>query len=465
MLVPQVSDPIVINGVEFKNRILRSSVGGRTCNYDGTVTDVWNNFEKRFAEGGIGGIVSTTFHVTSERLSPLQYPSIADGKYVPYLKKFIPAIQNAGGGCRYIVQIGDPGYTTYTSLFSEDSDAVSSSNGFDAAFGYNNMRRMMTPHDIEKSIGQYAEAAARVREAGADGIEITATKGYLIHQFLNPGINRRTDDWGGDKKNRFRFLEEIIKAVRAKIGPDYLLGIRLSGADYNGSPPALSLLRTPWPLLSHERRVGNEQAQMLEYAECLQQLGVDYLHVVSGYGFPNPHDVPGPFPFDEIRMFFDSVRHLSFKAAVRATLVHFPASLLTRPLLSWGWDQKPEVNLPFAKAFKDKLTLPVIANGGFQHYAGIKDALQNNSCDMVSMARSLIANPQLVNWWNVGKFDPFWKLGDSNLVNKPKACSHCNKCVGRTTTSPLGCYDTRRFESQQAMVKQILAWNRADSAG
>lgn len=450
-------NPLTINGVKFKNRILRSSIGGRTCNYDGTVTDVWKNFEKRFAEGGVGGIISTTFHVNSERLSPLQYPSIADGKFVPYLKKFIPAIQSAGGGCRYIVQIGDPGYTTYTSLFAEARDAISSSNGFDAAFGYNNTRRMLTTEEIETSIQQYVDAARRVQETGADGIEITATKGYLIHQFLNPGINRRSDEWGGDADRRFLFLKKIIEAIRAKLGRDYLLGVRLSGADYNWSPPLLALLRTPWPPLSIETYFGNEQAQMIDYANRLQELGVDYLHVVAGYGFPNPHDVPGEFPFDEIRMFFDSVRHLSCKAAVRARLMHFPASLLTRPLLSLGWDQRPEVNLPFASAFKHGTNLPVIANGGFQSHAGIEHALQSGSCDMVSMARALIANPCLVKVWYEGRLqEPSDKL-------ELKPCSRCNKCVGRTTTSPLGCYDQGRFESQKKMMDQILEWNCADS--
>jgi len=74
---PRFKEPIAIHNVSFSNRLLRSSVGGRTCNYDGTVTDVWKNFEKRFADGGVGGIISTTFHVNKERLSPPQYPSIA----------------------------------------------------------------------------------------------------------------------------------------------------------------------------------------------------------------------------------------------------------------------------------------------------------------------------------------------------------------------------------------------------
>jgi 2,4-dienoyl-CoA reductase-like NADH-dependent reductase (Old Yellow Enzyme family) len=77
--------PFTINSVEFKRLILSSSVGGRMSNYDATVTDVWRNFEKRFADGRISGIISTTFHVNKDRVSPLQYPSIADQRFVPYL--------------------------------------------------------------------------------------------------------------------------------------------------------------------------------------------------------------------------------------------------------------------------------------------------------------------------------------------------------------------------------------------
>ena len=179
---PKFKEPITIHNVSFSNRLLRSSVGGRTCNYDGTVTDVWKNFEKRFADGGVGGIISTTFHVNQERLSPPQYPSIATRRHMLHLKQRLPGIQQ-GGRCRYIVQIGDPGYVTYSSLFSEDADGLSSSDGRDFAFGYNNRRRAMSTEQIERSIAEHTAAALRAREAGADGVEITAGKGYLIHQF------------------------------------------------------------------------------------------------------------------------------------------------------------------------------------------------------------------------------------------------------------------------------------------
>ena len=147
-------EPITIHDVSFSNRLLRSSVGGRTCNYDGTVTDIWKNFEKRFADGGVGGIVSTTFHVHEKRLSPPQYPSIATRRHMLHLKQRLPEIQQ-GGRCRYIVQIGDPGYVTYSSLFAEDEDGLSSSDGRDFGFGYNNRRRAMSTKQIECAIAGF----------------------------------------------------------------------------------------------------------------------------------------------------------------------------------------------------------------------------------------------------------------------------------------------------------------------
>jgi 2,4-dienoyl-CoA reductase (NADPH2) len=435
-----IFEPITINGVRFRNRILRSSVGGRTGNYDGTVTDVWKNFERRFAEGGVGGIISTTFHVNQQRLSPPQYPSIAGPKFVPYLRKYIAAIK-AGNDCKYIVQIGDPGYSTYSSLFAEKADAKSSSRGFDAAFGYNNLRGKMSLPEIEKAIRDFADAAARVQDVGADGVEITITKGYLIHQFLNPAINRRNDRWGGDADRRFELLRQIIAAVRGRIGPGFLLGIRLSGEDLMAKPLALALLRLPWGS-------GNSLAQMLDYAQRLEG-AVDYLHVVAGYGFPNPRDVPGDFPFDEVKLFFNSVRHLSAKAAVRAGLVNLLSPLL-RPLLGLGWNYEEGINLGLAREFKNHVRLPVIANGGFQRRSSMESALTSGDCDMISAARSLIENPDLL-----GQFK-----GGADFPANP--CSYCNKCVGRTGTSPLGCYDVRRFKSQAEMFNQIMEWNRPD---
>src|SRR6185436_1540943 len=88
-----IFQPMKINGVEFKNRLIRSSIGGRTAYYDGTVNDSWLRFESRFAEGGVGAIISATLTVDHERWSPLEYPALSDRKFIAPLKQRIAQIQ------------------------------------------------------------------------------------------------------------------------------------------------------------------------------------------------------------------------------------------------------------------------------------------------------------------------------------------------------------------------------------
>ena len=440
-----IFEPFTIGNVTFPNRILRSSVGGRTAGYDGVVTSTWKNFEKRFADGGVGAIISTTFNVNSYRKSPLEYPPICDDSYVAPLGKYIAEIKATG--CRYIVQIGDPGYAVQVTLFPEREDSHSSSSGFDLIYGYTNRRTAMTEEQIRQAIRDFGDAAERVRATGADGVEVTASKGYIIHQFLNPAFNRREDEWGGSVEKRFRFLGEVVQEVRQRVGRDFLFGIRLAAEDYNWQPINV---RLPVVLPLRDYFMGNRLTVTLGYARKLRTLGVDYLNIDSGYGFIHPRVTPGPFPLDEARIFFDSVRHLSVKASWRATLIDLLPRFLAGALLGIGWKYREAINLDYAAEFKRKIGLPVIANGGFQRRAVIEAALQKGKCDLVAMARALIANPDLLRQFQAG-------------LNEPAVpCTFCNRCAARTATSPLGCYEPARFPSVAAMQDQIMAWNRGD---
>jgi mycofactocin system FadH/OYE family oxidoreductase 2 len=90
----------------------------------------------------------------------------------------------------------------------------------------------MTMEEVQEVIAAYGPAARRMREAGADGVEIHAAHGYLPQQFLSPLTNKRSDGYGGTEENRVRFLMEIIDAVRDAVGNDYTVGIRVSGDEY-----------------------------------------------------------------------------------------------------------------------------------------------------------------------------------------------------------------------------------------
>ncbi len=437
-----IFEPFTIKGVTFKNRLVRSSIGGRTAYYDGTVSNAWKNFELRFAQNGVAGIVSATLNVNSRRWSPLEYPQISADKFIKPLREGIAGVH--GEDCRYIIQIGDGGSHVQTSLFSQPEDGYGPSPGLDLFYGYRSRRTQMTIADIEQSVAEFGEAARRVREAGADGVEVTASKGYLIHQFLNPAINRRNDRYGGSVEKRFQLLRDVMVEVRRQVGSDFLVGVRISANDRNHLPLNVRLPLT-WRFRDH--LIGNTIGTYLTYGRWLKDLGVDYLHVSNGYGFINPGETPGDFPLDEVRMFVNSTRHLSRKAEIRAKLLNaVPRSLLQR-MLSVGWGFEEAANLPDARRFRAELGLPVVANGGFQNRSVVEQALASGGCDLVSMARPLLANPDLPALFQAGKEGP------------DRPCTFCNRCAIRTTLFPLGCYEPARFASDAEMEAQILEWS------
>src|SRR5262245_27571024 len=120
-------EPFTINSITFKNRILRSSIGGRMANNDGTVSRAWTNFEKRFAAAGVGGIISATISINRQRMSPPEYPTLHGDSFVPALKAAVGVIKRAHPDCRYLIQLGDTGGHTHTSLIAQADDALASS--------------------------------------------------------------------------------------------------------------------------------------------------------------------------------------------------------------------------------------------------------------------------------------------------------------------------------------------------
>jgi 2,4-dienoyl-CoA reductase (NADPH2) len=425
----QFRQPLVIQAgaraIRFKNRIVRSSLGGRMAYYDGTANNAWKNFEYHFAKSGIGGIISATMSVNPDRHSPLEYPQIDNDKFIGPLAEGVAAVKALD--CLYIMQIGDCGYHTQTSLFSGPAESQSSSSGFDLLYGFRNFRSEITKDEINKEIEYFAKAAGRVKRIGCDGLELTAAKGYLIHQFLNPGINRRRDEYGED---RFLLLEQVVKTIQSEVGSDYLLGVRLSARDMNGRP---------WNLRWPPAGSGNTLEQSIQYGSRLKELGVHYLHVTNGFGFICPNDNPGEFPLKEVTIFCDSTRHLSTKAAVRAAIMHSPLKYIVK----LGWKHmEPGSKVPDTLELKQRVGLPVIVNGGFQERGLIERALAQG-CDLVSIGRPLIANPNLYDI-----------LQQRDGPENP--CSFCNKCDMRTSLFPLGCYDVKRFYGDYRKMEQQI---------
>lgn len=437
-------EPFQIKNIRFDNRVVRSSIGGRMAYYDGTVSPAYIHFDRRFADNGVGGIISPTISINEKRMSPQEYPSLHDDRFIAPLREAVKQIRK-DNNCRYIVQLGDTGAHAHTSLVRQPEDRISSSVFFDPLYGYINSSVAMDERQIEQVVCDFARAAWRVKEAGCDGVEITASKGYIIHQFLNPGINRRKDRYGGSPEKRFQLLHDVVERVRHTVGKDFLFGIRLSARDYNYLPVNV---RIPWPPFVWPPRdffFGNDLPQMIRYAQQLEKLGVDYLHVSAGFGFPNPKESPGDFPEQGLHNFVNATRYLGGKAAVRAVIYNAIPRPIRKAVIGYDWRQKEAANADDAGEIKKAVTIPVIANGGFQRQSVIDGALSAKKCDMVAIARPLLANPDLLKQFKGGRDEPTRK------------CSFCSLCCSQTAFFPLGCWDKRRFKTESHMINQIYA--------
>ncbi|MEE9279638.1 MAG: FAD-dependent oxidoreductase [Myxococcota bacterium] len=184
------------------------------------------------AKGGIGLIVTEVQPVgrTGGR-SPSMIQCYRD-EVIGAFRPIVKAVHDHGA--RLVAQIWHPGSgsfedgsASWTVSGSTDVEAVPESR-FTAA----GASRAVSVEEIRQVISGYGEAAARMREADLDGVEIHSAHGYLPEQFMSSLTNRRSDEYGGSEEERVRFVVEVIDSVRDAVGPDYTVGIRISGDQF-----------------------------------------------------------------------------------------------------------------------------------------------------------------------------------------------------------------------------------------
>lgn len=145
--------------------------------------------------------------------------------------------------------------------------------------------RTLTVPQIKKLERQFIAAAGRVKKAGADGVELHASHGYLIQQFLSPWTNRRKDKYGGSLENRMRFLLEIIEGVQKECGPDFPISVRLTVDEFYAS--------------IGEPGKGLQMDEGIEIAKRLEKAGVAVLDLSCG-GYETPNRTVEPMSVPEV---------------------------------------------------------------------------------------------------------------------------------------------------------------------
>jgi 2,4-dienoyl-CoA reductase (NADPH2) len=423
-------EPLRLGGLTVKNRVLRSSVAGRFDNFDGSGTDVRINWDVSFARGGVGAIISSNAPVHERGHIVPGYAYLDSDERIPFWRELGKRVHEHD--CKYIVQLVFagrerilPGLRFDTALgATDDPEPI---NGFRCSAA--------STDEIGDIVRWFAEASQRVREAGLDGIELAGANGMLFTQFLSPAINRRRDDYGGSLENRARFALEVVRAIRAGVGDDFCLGFKIS---VHEAPREL----LPW------LRGGNRVDDVVRVCAWLEEAGVDFFHVSAGTGFPHPRNPAGRFPTREVVRTYDQLLSSGLRA-IRNYVVFktWPLSALFR----WWWERPSGklgiegINLPGSRAVKQAVSVPVLCTGGFQTASVIAAAIARGDCDGVTIARPLVANPDLVHLFEQGHDAP------------PRPCTYCNKCLFNFIENPLGCYEESRFGSREEMIRQILS--------
>jgi 2,4-dienoyl-CoA reductase-like NADH-dependent reductase (Old Yellow Enzyme family) len=207
--------------------------------------------------------------------------------------------------------------------------------------------RALTEDEIVDLIGRFAHAAAVVREAGFTGVQVHGAHGYLVSSFLSPVTNRRTDAWGGSLANRARFLLECVRAVRAAVGRDFPVAVKLNSDDF--------------------RKGGFTHADCLEVVRWLNAENIDLLEISGGT--------------------YEQPRLIGFEGRSRDAVPVRPSTVAREAYF-----------LDYAAAIRRVARMPLMVTGGFRSRAGIEAGLGatgQGDCDVVGLGRPMCWMPEL----------------------------------------------------------------------
>lgn len=333
-----IFDTTEINGLELANRLVRSATWEGLAATDGTVTEPLIDVYRALADGGVGLIITGYMAVVADGRQAATQLLVDDDRCVPGLERIADAVHARGG--KVVAQIVHCGGQASRDVIGRRPAAPSAV----ADPGYPEMPRKLSPDEVNTLIASFAIAARRLKDAGFDGVQLHGAHGYLLAQFLSPSRNRRDDRWGGDLKRRARFTLDVYTAVRALVGADWPVMIKLNANDFlEGS---------------------TTESDAAYLAAALAEAGVDAIEVSGGTGGSGK------------------------LGAARTKILGPEQEAYFRPLARTIRDAAPGV--------------PLMLVGGVRSPEVIEQILAAGDADYFSMSRPLIREPDLPRRWAAG---------------------------------------------------------------
>ncbi|MCT4615885.1 MAG: NADH:flavin oxidoreductase [Marinifilaceae bacterium] len=343
-----------VGNLELNNRIIRSALWMCMADKEGRLTPQLYKVYEELLQGGIGLILTGYAMVDQyDRPNPGMM-GIYDDSFIEEHRKLVDIAH--ANHTPIVLQIAMGGVQS----FHPDLDSHRQwgpSSFTNKVTG--KTAREMSKEDISKMIGLFTEAAKRAKKSGYDGVELHGAHGYLLSQFLTPACNQRTDEYGGSLENRARVFIELIQSIKSELGAEFPVFVKMNHDDYMDKGEGLVV----------------EDA--IQVAKLLEGSGVDMIEI-SGVNETSGKGI-GP---------------------ARTKI------------------NKPELQsyyLEPTKQIADAVDIPVILMGGNRDFKRLEDIATNTKIKFFSIARPLLAEPDLINKWK------------KNPEYKP-LCVSCNGC-------------------------------------
>ncbi|MFT3661688.1 MAG: FAD-dependent oxidoreductase [Gordonia sp. (in: high G+C Gram-positive bacteria)] len=324
--------PFTIKDLTLRNRIVSTSHEPAYSD-DGLPKDRYRAYHREKARGGVAlTMIGGSAIVSPDCAPPFGNLELYRDEAVPYLKALSDDVHEQGAAV--MTQLTHMGHrlTEYTGNWIP---ALSASGTREPA--HRSFSRIAEPADLRRIAREFAETAQRCRAGGLDGVELSAYSGHLLAEFLSPFHNHRTDEYGGSLENRMRFPLEVMAAVRAAVGDDYVVGWRLSIDELRDDDAGIT---------------ADEGVQMCRMFEAA---GADFFSITRGNV-----DTDAALTKMIPPMYTPSAPHLEFS----------------------GWVKK-------------QLNTPVMHAGRIADVATARFAIAEGLLDMVGMVRALMADPDL----------------------------------------------------------------------
>lgn len=213
-----------IGTLQVKNRVVMPAMGTYLTSADGEISDDQIAYFSERAKGGAGLIITeVTMIENALGKAGLCHPRVDDQRFVPRLRRLADSVHRYGA--KIFMQLNHSGRQGNSGL-TGGRQIVAPSPVPCRLVG--EIPRELTKSEIGSLVNGFVSGALKCKMAGMDGVELHGAHGYLIHQFLSPQSNRRTDGYGGCFENRMRFAKEIVSGIKTACGDDYPVTIRLS---------------------------------------------------------------------------------------------------------------------------------------------------------------------------------------------------------------------------------------------